>query len=461
MRRLMNAAAPLLLLLTLLGAAGPKLTAQTPPNLSLDEAIAVALEENRTIETARLELDVADAQVDEALGNALPTVDLNSRYTWNIRRPVFFFPGEDGVVRPISIGQKNALAANISVQQILFNSAVLTGVGTSRIYAQISRQALRSEAADVILTVKKTYYGVLLSGEVLAVNEALMKNAEANFANVRVLYEAGLRAEFDAIRAEVTVDNLKPRIIEGRDAYRNAIDALLVAMGRDRPIDEEVSVSGEFREPSSAAPVAASFAELSAELLEHNPQLAQLRLLSEVNRELIEIDRSEYLPTLALFGTWQVEGQADNIGDLDFQPSAFAGLNLSLNLYNGGKTAARVEQARVAYQKNRFEIAELEAYLRLQLRSTLRRIDAAVAQIRAGERTIAQAERAYTIATASYRAGTGTQLQINDADLALAQARLNRLAALHEFNVALAELEHLIGRHVRLDGDEVEYVAGR
>ena len=448
-----------LVLLSLLQAV--RLGAQAPQNLTLDEAIGIALEQNREIQAARLELGKADAQVDEAFGNALPTVDLNSRYTWNIRRPVFFFPGEDDVVRPISIGSKNALTADLSVQQILFNSAVLTGVGASRIYAQISRQALRSEASDVILTIKKAWYGVLLSREVLAVNEALMANAEANFANVKVLFDAGLRAEFDALRAEVTVANLKPRIIEGRDVYRNAVDGLLVALGYDNLVEQPVEISGEFAVPTSGMPITESFVELEGEMLENNPQLVQLRRLTDVNRELIELDRSEYLPTVALFGTWKFEGQADNIGDLDFQPSAFAGLNLSLNLYNGGRTSAKVEQSEIEWQQSRFEVAELEAILRLQLRSTLRRIDAAVEQISASERTISQAERAYTIATASYRAGTGTQLQINDADLALAQARLNRLSALHEFNVALAELEHLVGRHVILSGDDVEYVATR
>src|SRR5690606_35716284 len=98
--RIRTIASRLLLLLFLPAA---QLGAQVPQNLALDEAIDIALEQNRDIRAARLELQKADAQVDEALGNALPTVDLNSRYTWNIKRPVFFFPGEDGIVRPISI----------------------------------------------------------------------------------------------------------------------------------------------------------------------------------------------------------------------------------------------------------------------------------------------------------------------------------------------------------------------
>lgn len=433
-------------------------SAQTPEDLSLPEAISIALSQSQEMAVARLELQKADAQVDQAFGNALPTVDFNTRYTYNIQRPVFFFPGEDGIVRPIEIGSKNALSADISVQQILFNSAVLTGLGTAEIYAQISRQGLRTEASDVILAVKQAYYAVLLSREVLTVNETLLKNADANYQNTKVLYEAGLRAEFDAIRAEVTVANLRPKVAEGRDMYNNAIDGLKTTLGYDNLMTEGMKVTDSFVEPTTGGDVAEDYAILERQMLDNNPQLGALRLLAEVNKELVEIDRSEYLPTVAFFGTYKFEGQADNLGDLDFQPSAFAGINVSLNLYNGGRTASKVEASRVTYDQNRFETAQVESFLRLQLKSTLRRIDAALEQLRASERTIGQAERAYTISTATYKAGTGTQLQINDADLALAQSRLNRLSAIYNYNVALAELEHLIGRHVRLSGDEVEYV---
>ncbi len=443
--------------LLLLGIA-TTVSAQTPEDLSLQEAISIALRQSQEVAIARLELQKADAQVDEALGNALPTVDFNTRYTYNIQRPVFFFPGDDGIVRPIEIGSKNALSADISVQQILFNSAVLTGLGTAEIYAKISRQGLRTEASDVILAVKQAYYGVLLSREVLDVNETLLKNAEANYQNTKVLYEAGLRAEFDAIRAEVTVANLRPKVAEGRDMYNNAVDGLMRTLGYEKLSSEGIGVTGSFVEPTTGGDVAEEYAALERQMLEENPQLGALRLLADVNKELIEIDRSDYLPTVALFGTYKYEGQADNLGDLDFQPSAFAGINVSLNLYNGGKTAAKMEQSRVAYEQNRFETAQVESLLRLQLKSTLRRIDAALEQLRASERTIEQAERAYSISTTTYKAGTGTQLQINDADLALAQSRLNRLNAIYNYNVALAELEHLIGRHVRLSGDDVEYV---
>ena len=430
---------------------------QTPQILSLDQAITIALENNRDLKIARLELDNADAQVDEALGNAYPTVDFNTRYTHNFKSPIFFLQGEDGTVRPIKVGSNNALSADLTLQQIVFNSAVFTGVGTSKIYAQISRQQLRAQSADVVVKVKQAYYTALLAKEILRVNETLLANAEANYNNTKVLYEAGLRAEFDAIRAEVAVANQQPLIVQAQNNYRSALDGLKLLLGYENVTQVELELEGRLIRPDASGSSEPTLEQGVAIIMERNPQLEALRLSTDVNKELIEINRSDYLPTVALFGTYKYEAQADAIGDLDFQPTLFAGLNLSLNLYNGGRTDSKVGQAQVAYEKSRYQVAQVAAALKTQLEGTLRNIAYARKRISAGDRTIEQAERAYKIATTAYKAGTGTQLEINDADLALAQARLNQLNAFYDYSIAMAELEYLLGAHVVLQGDDVEY----
>lgn len=432
-------------------------TAQTPVSLSLEEAITVALENNRDLKVSRLDLETADAQVDEAFGNALPTLDLNGRYTYNFKRPVFFFPDNEGRVRPIEIGSKNAISADLTLQQILFNSAVFTGVGTAEIYAQISRQQLRAKTSEVVLNVKQAYNTALIAQEVLKVNETLLTNAEANYKDTRALFEAGLRAEFDAIRAEVAVANQRPQVVDARNNYQSALDNLKYLLGYENLAETELTLTGSLPGASTLGTAGMSYDEGVAVMMESNPQIETLRLTGDVNKELVTIRKSDYLPTLALFATYKYEGQANTFDSLSFEPSAYAGLNLSLNILNGGKTKAQVGQAEVEYDKVRYQRAQLIAGLKTRLESVLRRIDYARERIQASDRTIEQADKAYRIAVTTYRAGTGTQLQINDADLALAQARLNQLNAVYDYTLAMAELESLLGRNVRLIGDDIEY----
>jgi outer membrane protein TolC len=178
-----------------------------------------------------------------------------------------------------------------------------------------------------------------------------------------------------------------------------------------------------------------------------------------VNEDLIKVKKSDYLPTVSLFGTYQFQAQADKLGDLDFQPVAYVGLNLSMNLFNGRKTDAQVSEAEVSYEQSKLQLDQLQHGLETQVEAVLRRIGYARERINATDRTIEQAERGYQIATTSYKAGTGTQLQINDADLALAQSKWNQLTAVHDYYVGLAELEQLLGQRYQVtpDGEDVRY----
>lgn len=430
------------------------LLAQDTLRLTLNEAITTALANNRQIATARIGIDNADAQVDEAYAGTLPTVTLNGRYTRNIQRQVFYFPGADGVQRPIEVGAKNSFAADVTVNQVLFNSAAFNAPNAAKSYAKISRQQLRADVAQTVLDVKRAYYTALLAREALHVNETLLWDSEENMKNAQQLFKAGLRPEFDALRAEVQVANQRPMVVQARDNYLQAIDNLKLTLSLAP--DRAVALSDVLARPEDAATLPA-IAEAAATMEQQNAQVQTLKMVADVNRQLIDLKRSDYLPVVSLFGTYQLQSQADNFA-FSFQPTSYVGLNLSYNLFSGGKTDAQVQQARLAYEQSKVKAEQAKEGLRTQLGIVMRRIDVAKQRVETAQRTIEQAERAYKIATTSYKAGTGTQLVINDADLAVAQARLNQLNAVYDFNIAVAELESLLGDHYQFNGSkDVQY----
>ena len=453
---------PLRLLLAAVAAvsllsAAPVIAQQRP--LSLEEAIDIAVANNREIDLSQFDTRKADAAVQQAFGNALPSISANASYTRNLKKQIFYFPGADGITRPIEIGSANAVTADLRVQQILFNAAVLTGMGTAESYAKISREQLRSTAGQTVLAVRRAYYSALLARDVLRLNEAVLKSAEQNYSIARQYFEQGLRAEFDAIRADVQVSNQRPAVVQAQDNYALAIESLKLLLGFGP--EEDMTLTESLVAPASLDTVGLNLAGAQQLLEENNPQLRTARLGSDVTKDLIDINKAEYLPTLAFIGSYQLQAQADNLGDLSFQPTALVGLNLSVNLFNGYQTTAKVEQATIDYEKSRTQVAQLDNALRLQLQSVLRKLNYARLRIASSQQTIAQAERGYQIATVAYRAGTGTQYQINDADLARSQSQLNQINAIYDYRVALAELEALIGRNVALTGDGHDVVFNR
>lgn len=432
--------------------------AQRSVQLTVEQAITLALEKNRRVQIAQLDFATAGAEVDEALGNAYPSLDLNGRYTRNVKRPVFFFPGEDDVVTPIQIGSKNAFTAELTFQQIIFNSAVFTGVGTSKIYEDVARQQWRAKGTEIVRDTRAAYYGALLAREVLTVNQSVLENAQANYTDTKALFDAGLKAEFDALRAEVAVANQRPQVVESRNRYQRALDHLKLVLGFEAKGSESLELVDSLEYGMIGRTEIPSLEDSRAKMAKSNPTISALDKLTQVNEEFVTINKSDYLPTLALFGTYKYEAQSDNFSGLDFQPTAFAGLNMTLNLFNGGKTAADVAQSRIAVAKSKYESAEARASFDAELESTLRSISYALDRVESTQETIRMAQRAYDISLTTYRAGTGTQLMINDADLSLAQARLNRLSAMFDLLVGRTALEYLIGDNVRVDGERATYV---
>jgi len=415
--------------------------------LTLDDAILIALQKNQDLIAAKLDVDKANARVNEAIGTALPSLDLTGRYTRALKKPVFFLPDfndlSSGRTVPIQIGSNHAVDVTLGVQQVLFNSAVITGIGASQIYLRAAEDMYRAKQLETIAKVRKAYYRVLLAKEVVEMMRANLQNAEDNLTNVRLLLDQGLVSEYDELRATVGVENLRPLVIEAENNYALAIDGLRVTMGVAP--SEEYAIEGVLTYEAVDSGLVASATQT---VLENNASLKALRRQIDVNKALVNIERSNYLPTLVAFGNYQyqVAKNSLNISPRHFIGSSVVGLQLSLNLFQGLQTNARVDQAKVDVRRMEEQVASAENNLRTALHSVLLQLEQSQKRIEAQTRTVEQAERGYKIASTRFLSGSGTQLEVNDAQLALTQAKVNRMQAVYDYLVASAELDQLIGR---------------
>jgi outer membrane protein TolC len=415
--------------------------------LTIDDAIKIALQKNQDLASARLEVEKARAQVNQAIGTALPSLSLTGTYTRALKKPVFFLPDfEDlnsGRTIAVEIGSDHSLDMTLSAQQILFNSAVFTGVGAAQIYQDAAKEMYRARQLETVTKVRKAFYGVLLANEVAEMMRQNLKNAEDNLKNVQLMKNQGIVSEYDELRASVGVDNLRPAVIQAENNYALAIDGLRVTMGVGPT--EHYDVQGSL----SFAPVDAGIVnEAMHTVLQNNPSLGAMRHQVDVNRAFVNIERSNYLPTLAAFGNYQYQTAQNDlkISTRDFIGSSIVGLRLSVNLFEGLQTNAKVDQAKVEVRKSEEQLSSVENNLRTAVHSVVLQLEQSQKRIQAQERTVEQAERGYKIATTRFTSGSGTQLEVNDAQLALTQAKVNRMQAIYDYVIASTELDQLLGR---------------
>ena len=185
--------------------------------------------------------------------------------------------------------------------------------------------------------------------------------------------------------------------------------------------------------------------ELIHQALQSNLTLSTLKIKRQLDDELAAIDRGGYWPTLAAFGNYTYAGSGDG---WDFQNynSSMVGLSFSINLFKGGRTARKVEQDEIAGQKTDQQISMLSDATQSGIKSRLNDLKRVKRMIRLMQRNIDLAQRAYQIAQDRYGQGLGSELELKDADVALGQAKTNYTNAVHDYLIAKAELDHLVGR---------------
>jgi len=415
--------------------------------VTVQEAVRSTLDNNHDLAAARLEVRRADARVSEAVGTALPRLDLSAGYTRALKKPVFFLPGdffgEPGTVKPVQIGSTNSFSGTLSASQILFNSAVFVGVGAAKIYAKGAREIYRSKLVEVVTSSRKAYYGVLVAAEAVSLLRETLKNSEENLRTIRLLVSQGLVSEYDQLRAEVAVANIRPEVINAENSYQLAVNNLknIMALPYDAPL-EVVGTREYIPVPDSLIAAAQSLVLVS------NPGLSGVKYAAEVSDAIVSAQKSEYLPVLSLFGNYQYQAQKNDMAftNHDWIASSLVGLQLSMNIFNGLQTTARVEQAQLDYHRAEEQVAQVTQTLQSSTEAVILQLNRARLRIEAQGKTVEQADRGYRIATSRYASGLGTLLEVNDAQLAQIRAGVNRIQAVYDYTVSTADLDQLLGR---------------
>ena len=437
-----------------------------PQTFTVDEAIKTALKNNSDVKISEMNVQKANAAVHEAFGYALPSLDLSASFNHFIEKPKTPFPDfaallgnatysilfdENVIPRDNnkfkqvgyslqSFALANNYETNLQLTQVLFSSAVFRGIGASQIYLDLSKAQLRNTISATVLNVQKAFYGVLLTKDVYEITKASFENAQDNFQNVNALYKQGLVSEFDNLQAEVQVENIRPTLLDMENKLKDAKDGLKILLGLNP--ETEIDVDGKINYQPMPVP---EMQDMVDEVLKSNLSLQTLDLKAQVDDAFIDLDRAEYWPNIAAFGNYSYAGSSDK---WDFQnySSLTVGLNFSINLWHGQQTSNRVEQSTLTYKQTAEQVSQLKDYLTAQVKSKINELKRVQAVVETQDKNVSLAERAYQIATVRYKEGTSSQLEVQNADIALRQARLNRLQTVYSYLITRYELEQMIGQ---------------
>lgn len=438
--------------------------------ITLGEAVATALARNPEIATARYSLMEARERVSEAWSNVFPSVDLSTSYTRNLTPALNFVPAvfidpnanPDAFV-PVQFGADNIWNLSISAEQPLFNAAAFIGVGAAGRFEALQEEAFRGQAQAVVTRVRTAYYRLLLNQEQVRLLENSIRRVTLSLTDTRALADAGLVSDYDVLRLEVELANLEPNLRRAENAVLQDRRALAVELGMDE-VGEDLRVAGSLAtmrldDPSAnsadnreilafGGPAAASTDALLQRAMGTRSDLLQLQLTESLRTTELRLEQIEYLPKVTVFGSYGINSQQNGSPAFFDAPRAYnrlAGLRVTLPIFQGLKRDARIDQKQALVDQARRQTDYARALARNEIQALTEQAAEARERADAQALAVAQATRGFEIASAQYREGIGSQLELTDAEVALRQSEFNYAQAVYDYLTARARLDEATG----------------
>jgi outer membrane protein TolC len=421
-----------------------------PLTISLEDAVRIGMKQNRDLEIAKLDRQMAGQKVRESWSEVLPHLTSGMTYTRTLKPTVMFLPGSlfglpDGGSRAIEVSQDNSSMVSLNLSQNIFKLSAFAGIKASSLVRKISDESFRQTNAEVVTSIRRAYYDALIASEKRKLVEQSIARWDESRKDTGSLFRQGVAADIDTLKAWLSVENLKPDLIRAQNNVAISSTKLKTVMGIDQDTEIVLSDSLVFHETESPRNVAAAYGEA----LEKRPDVRSLSLQLDAEKHKVTAARSEGMPTLSAFGSLDAQTQFSDKTAVDqtrWPVSSSVGLQLSVPIFSGFGTSARIEQAKIARLQTRTRFEELKSQVRADVEVRLSNLVEARRRIDVQSKTIAVAERSYRITRLRLREGIGSRLELTDAELQLNTAKTNYLQAVYDYLVAAAEMEKSLGR---------------
>ena len=420
--------------------AAPGLSAQM--RLTLSGAVELALSENPTIRIAEMEVARYDYVKRQTWGALLPQVSASGNYTRSIVK--------SEMRGGLSFGADNTFAVQGDLSLPLFAPSVYHTLRMNDAQMAAAVESARASRITLVAEVKKTFYNILLAEQSLAVLRESESTVQRTVDDTEVQYRNGLASEYDLLTAQVQLSNLRPTILQTENSIKLA--KLQLKMYLSVPEEVELEVEGSL--DAMRDEVLAGTDGLTIDLSE-NTELRSLELQEEVLYSSLRAANAGRLPTLAAFGTASYTGNdmepfmgmgAGDDSRYFWTHPISVGLQLSVPIFSGLTKMNKSRELKNQIAQISLQRDYARQQIDVQVRAALNELLTARETMFAQEKTVEQARQAYRISDARYRAGAGTILELNSAQLAHTQAQLNFSQAIYDYLSAKAEYDRIAGR---------------
>lgn len=422
-------------------------TAGAQQALSLQDALTLASSSNPEIKASQLEVDKSRQQKIISRSLLLPSVTAGAMASHYFKLPPFFGFGEtteNGKIPYGRFGGEDQLTAAVTAVQPLYNPLAYPSVQHSRLLEHESNLSLKQKQVDILSSIKQTYLEILVLNERIKVQRESIVRNERVLQDARSLYSKGKGLRVDTLRAYTAVRNLEPDLVKLTYAVESGKLRLKALIGIDSVQDIVLTDSLTVPDPGSIP----SEEEVYNEARQNNPELQILALKEELSSQQKRIASAARMPSLSAVAQYQVNSQTNSFeyGNAHYPSSSFVGLQLSVPLFTGFSSQAKVKQAGLAKEQSVLLKQNANEQLRAAVHEAIAGSQESVLRLQNTAIVKETAQLSYNIIQYRYKNGISSRLELTDAELALSTAQSNYLEAVYDYLNARIVLLRIMGR---------------
>ena len=435
--------------------------------MTLQQAIALALENNLQGKIADQDLLMAQKDVQIARSNVLPQVEVSGSSTQISSN-----------LAETSMGQKGefTITGSASLRQVIYSESAFANIAIKKLAAENSRQYNRQTMLDVVSNVSQVYISLLFAKSNLQIKNDNVYATLQNLEMARAKEKTGEGGISDVNRwtSELNLNKMELNNAEAR--YKSAMYQLnqmlntsitnsiatidSTTIGQSVVLNQEL-LSSFFERPD----LTEKYADfLISEMHTWSPELQQLLTAGQiVDRKKAMHIRRMFIPELSLFGgvdqTFVRDGTYSN-PELPIPPPPDdltwnVGVRVSLPIFEGGRKSAETRRATIEQTKITWQKEELLSTLEQGIRSNVQLLKASYRDLDLSQNAAKAAADNFGVVQDAYSQGMASVVQLIDAQNVMIQTRLTAKNAYYQYILDYIHTERLQGRFSFLE-DETE-----
>ena len=396
-------------------------------SLTLDEAVSIALRDNRDILLKTEDIKKAKAKIAEARSGLPPSLSVSGSWT---------------DTRGLYTKDSNQIAGQAGVKQFLYKGGkTINTIKFSEYGVTIAQAVLDRVKLEILFNVKKAFYTFLLAQEFNRLNKQILDNTRSHIEMIEARYKNGQASQSDILRIKVSLANVE----DAYEASLNQAEAALSLFKNLLYLDEKTGIKpiGEFGYELREI----AYDEGFLKAMQTRPEIRQYEAQEKAAQKSIVIAKADSRPSI--YASWDYYSRSHITGltgaTKNWNDYNVLGITFSWPIFDGWATKAKVEQAIVDLKETQLMKEKTMKDIALELKNAYLGLKNAVSKIKSTQAQVDLYKDTLSVTEEKYKAGIASSLDLDDVSLGYTVSLFNQKLADYDYILAKAGFDKATG----------------